>query len=81
MGTVAQYDLLVDTGIVKPKSLSYEDGSVLISTLEGDMKCSLNDYIIIGVKGEAYPCKPDIFELTYETAQTFNEVRDVAFGR
>jgi hypothetical protein len=45
-----------------------EDGSpyLLIPTLEGDMKCSKGDYIIKGIKGEFYPCKPDIFEATYE---------------
>lgn len=37
-----------------------------IHTLEGDMKASRNDYIIKGVNGEFYPCKPDIFEKTYE---------------
>jgi hypothetical protein len=43
-----------------------EDGGFLIPTLEGDMKVSFGDYIIKGVKGEFYPCKPDIFEMTYE---------------
>lgn len=37
-----------------------------IETLEGTMKASLGDWIIKGVKGEFYPCKPDIFEATYE---------------
>ena len=40
----------------------------VIPTLEGDMVVSLNDWIIKGVKGEFYPCKPDIFEATYEAA-------------
>lgn len=39
-----------------------------IETLEGNMKADLNDWIIKGVKGEFYPCKPDIFEKTYEPA-------------
>lgn len=45
-----------------------EDGSpyLLIPTLEGDMKCSKGDYVIRGIQGEYYPCKPDIFEATYE---------------
>lgn len=42
---------------------------MLIHTLEGDMKAPVDDYIIKGVKGEFYPCKPDIFELTYEKAE------------
>ena len=37
-----------------------------IRTLEGMHKCSVGDYIIRGVNGEFYPCKPDIFEKTYE---------------
>ena len=39
---------------------------VIIRTLEGEMVASIGDYIIKGVKGEFYPCKPDIFERTYE---------------
>ena len=37
-----------------------------INTLEGRMKASNGDYIVKGVNGEFYPCKPDIFEKTYE---------------
>ena len=40
-----------------------------IQTLEGDMTASLGDWIIKGVKGEFYPCKPEIFAETYETAE------------
>jgi len=40
-----------------------------IETLEGTMKASLGDYIIKDVKGEFYPCKPDIFEQTYELVE------------
>lgn len=39
---------------------------LIIDTLEGDMKASIGDWIIKGVHGEFYPCKPDIFEKTYE---------------
>lgn len=39
---------------------------VEISTLEGTMRADEGDWIIRGVKGEFYPCKPDIFEATYE---------------
>lgn len=42
------------------------DKEMIIHTLEGDMKASVGDYIITGVNGEQYPCKPDIFEKTYE---------------
>ena len=37
-----------------------------IETLEGTMRASPGDWIITGVNGESYPCKPDIFEKTYE---------------
>lgn len=40
--------------------------SIFIKTLEGDMTISVNDYVIKGIQGEFYPCKPDIFEATYE---------------
>lgn len=43
-----------------------ELGYIEIKTLEGYMKASFGDYIIKGVKGEFYPCKPDIFQVTYE---------------
>ncbi len=38
----------------------------IIKTLEGDMTAEVGDWIITGVKGERYPCKPDIFEMTYD---------------
>lgn len=39
---------------------------VVIKTLEGNMTANIGDYIIKGIKGEFYPCKPDIFEETYD---------------
>jgi hypothetical protein len=44
-------------------SFSY---SLLITTSEGSHKVSLNDFIIKGVAGDFYPCKPEIFHMTYE---------------
>lgn len=53
------------------------DEEKVIHTLEGDMKASIGDYIITGVNGEQYPCKPDIFQKTYDkvkmTGLTFGE--------
>ena len=43
-----------------------ERGGLVIHTLEGDHQATVGDYIIEGVQGEFYPCKPDIFEATYE---------------
>lgn len=42
-----------------------DQGEMYIKTLEGDHHASVGDYIIQGVNGELYPCKPDIFEKTY----------------
>lgn len=57
-------------------SEAYEDGgvvfehdSVTIKTLEGVMTSGPDDWIICGVKGELYPCKPDIFQATYEKVE------------
>lgn len=44
-------------------------GGIQIETLEGMMKANFGDYIIKGVQGEFYPCKPDIFEQTYEKVE------------
>ena len=48
-----------------------------IKTLEGNHICSKGDYIIKGVKGEFYPCKPDIFEETYSPADGLDESLDI----
>lgn len=52
---------------------SYDEGGIVfasdhiaITTLEGTMRADMDDWIIRGVKGELYPCKPDIFAATYE---------------
>lgn len=43
------------------------DGSLTIFTLEGELVAEIGDWIIRGVAGEFYPCKPDIFEKTYDS--------------
>ena len=45
------------------------DNEYYVNTLEGPMKVTDGDYIIEGVNGEFYPCKPDIFEQTYEVVK------------
>jgi len=52
------------------KGWMFHDGEITIPTLEGDMKVSDGDFIIKGLKGEFYPCKPDIFEMKYERVET-----------
>jgi uncharacterized protein (DUF2147 family) len=51
------------------KKVQRSGNNLLIYTLEGTMIASLGDYIIKGVSGELYPCKPDIFNLTYEKVE------------
>lgn len=57
---------------------SVEDTQLIIPTLEGDMKVSKGDYVIKGIKGEFYPCKPDVFEKTYDVVE--DGVRPQTFG-
>lgn len=53
-----------------PVGAVHRQGDYLwIGTLEGAMRASPGDWIIQGVKGEIYPCKPDIFEATYESVE------------
>lgn len=47
-------------------NLQYGESKLKIKTLEGNMIASIGDYIVKGIKGEFYPCKPDIFEQTYD---------------
>ena len=53
---------------------------VQVRTLEGVMTASPGDYIIKGVDGELYPCKPDIFEKTYEKVEEGKESENLNFG-
>jgi len=68
---------VVWTGENREEIMEFANGSIYftddlktlnIKTLEGNLKANVDDYIIKGVKGEFYPCKPDIFEQTYEEA-------------
>lgn len=53
-------------GWMTTSSYLIEDGGLLIKTLEGTMVAQPGDWIIKGIRGEFYPCKPDIFADTYE---------------
>ncbi|MDD3962547.1 MAG: hypothetical protein PHT77_11890 [Bacteroidales bacterium] len=63
--------VIVEAELYKP---GLEDGidkltnKPYIKTLEGNHIITQGDWVIIGVKGERYPCKPDVFEMTYEIA-------------
>ena len=61
---VAPCDTLAD--IVRENDWEANDDGIVISTLEGNMLANPGDWIIRGIKGEYYPCKPDIFAATYD---------------
>jgi len=60
------YNWIVHSGGSVLGASGGEHVSLTIHTLEGEMKVSKDDYVIKGVEGEFYPCKPNIFEQTYE---------------
>lgn len=68
-----QWDGNLDTLNIFPKedteNVKLRNGNLYIQTLEGEMKADIGDYIIRGVKGEYYPCKPDVFEMTYDKVE------------
>lgn len=55
-----------ELGALYPTNIHEVIGTLSIRTLEGALLVSWNDWIIQGVQGEIYPCKPDIFEATYD---------------
>jgi hypothetical protein len=57
---------LVDHILTRPEAFNEATGELTIRTLEGDMRAAPGDYIIRGMEGELYPCKPSIFEKKYE---------------
>lgn len=62
---------LAVNGIRTVQILERDDGlpQLFIDTLEGQMEAKIGDWIIKGISGEIYPCKPDIFNATYEAAE------------
>lgn len=65
-GSVASAEEIGDWTIPTPIGYGSLPRTIRIPTLEGLMTAQAGDYIIKGVKGEFYPCKPDIFKATYE---------------
>jgi hypothetical protein len=72
-----QWDKSVDALVAIIEWLGYDihsdftkpDAPIIIPTLEGDVIARLGDWVIKGVKGEVYPCKPDVFAATYEPVE------------
>ena len=52
------------------------DKEMVIQTLEGPMQASVGDWIITGIRGEEYPCKPDVFDRTYEEVPQDTPITD-----
>ena len=63
---LALYDGLVEKNVKTSTEAKWRWRSGSIKTLEGSLQVNIGDWIIKGIKGEFYPCKPDIFDLTYE---------------
>ena len=64
--TQGSFDFMGDERPAHGVSIDPSDGMMVIATLEGEMKVGPGDWVIRGVQGEFYPCKPDIFAATYE---------------
>ena len=65
LGNEATYNEIISMGCPRVE----RENDWAIPTLEGEMTVSVGDYVIKGVKGEFYPCKPDIFAATYDAAE------------
>lgn len=68
-GSDATKNVWPDNFVAASRLWKRQGTSLIIPTLEGDHIASPGDYVIRGVKGEFYPCKPDIFEATYERVE------------
>lgn len=67
-GNMTTVEPLLDGATTETVEQWLGDPALLIPTLEGTMRAEVGDWIIRGVQGELYPCKPDIFAATYEPA-------------
>lgn len=67
-GEDTDYDAIETLGIDSGCAVSMVDGELFIDTYEGLMHADFGDWVIKGVNGEIYPCKPDVFAATYEEA-------------
>jgi len=63
---IMQLNRALDGCVSRQVDVDHGGKTLFIHPLEGKMEASLNDFIIKGVQGEIYPCKPDIFKQTYE---------------
>ena len=74
--TIDAYQLSSEDPLPEWMECAFADGGIdrvgnkfVVDTLEGAMVANQDDYIVMGVEGELYPCKPSVFEKTYEKAE------------
>lgn len=65
-GSLETIEPLLVRSSIPSVSQDLGETALMIQTLEGEMRADVGDWIIKGLKGELYPCKPDIFDATYE---------------
>ena len=63
------FEEAIDSGVIDLYSLPGGKAALKVFALEGDMVATEGDWIIRGIQGEIYPCKPSIFETTYERVE------------
>lgn len=78
-GNTASYEKWFIEALTTGKITAAAYGSLAIKTMEGTMTAAVGDWVIQGIKGELYPCKPDIFEATYDSVVSL-ELTEVEKG-
>lgn len=68
-GLDESFDTIADWAMESGQQVEIVGGTLEIETPEGRMRCPMNHFVIRGVKGELYPCDPDIFDRTYEVVE------------
>jgi len=69
-GTITSRNAIVrELAASKTPAFIGDGGELKITTLEGDHLVSVGDFVITGIAGESYPCKPEIFEASYEAVE------------
>jgi len=75
-GTQRSWNEILHMGEIKWRPGGMGNDTFIIETLEGEHIVSKDDYVIKGLKGEFYPCKPDIFEMKYKPVASSNQPKE-----
>ena len=74
VGAAELMDWICEGGTyAKLRNIDMDNGGIVITTIEGEMVARPSDWIIKGVAGEFYPCKPEIFAATYDAVEAIDE--------